>query len=230
MMPAETKNEFDVRRPDRRLQAQDGATRERLKRAYDDVRGFVMRAAEKIRSDNAAGRADRAGTRLRGHQGRQESPTRRRTRSARAAVAIVRGVFPASQAGEWFDEVGRYLEENEYERKEVEKRSLDKYFSALKAGKPQIFNRLLVEAAGAGATGREACRDALLPRPAVDQLRGRLRSRPPVHVCRPRPPPAARRQDARPLAAHGCRHGRALDRSRLPARLREGLRRRLARL
>ena len=35
---------------------------------------------------------------------------------------------------------GEYLETNDYEQREVEKRSLDKYFSALKAGKPQIFN------------------------------------------------------------------------------------------
>ena len=36
--------------------------------------------------------------------------------------------------------LGEYLETNRYEEREVEKRSLDKYFSALKAGKPQIFN------------------------------------------------------------------------------------------
>jgi hypothetical protein len=54
--------------------------------------------------------------------------------------AVVRGVFPAVQASAWFDEVGTYLDENHYEEREAQKRSLDKYFSALKAGKPQIFN------------------------------------------------------------------------------------------
>ena len=43
-------------------------------------------------------------------------------------------------ASDWFAELGEYLETNRYEEREVEKRSLDKYFAALKAGKPQIFN------------------------------------------------------------------------------------------
>ena len=65
--------------------------------------------------------------------------------ATRAAIretgcAVVRGVFPAAVASGWFDEVGEYLDDNRYEEREVEKRSLDKYFSALKAGKPQIFN------------------------------------------------------------------------------------------
>ena len=58
----------------------------------------------------------------------------------RTGCAVVRGVFPASVASDWFAELGEYLETNNYEQREVEKRSLDKYFSALKAGKPQIFN------------------------------------------------------------------------------------------
>jgi hypothetical protein len=49
-------------------------------------------------------------------------------------------VFRADLARDWFAEVGEYLETNHYEQLEVEKRSLDKYFSALKAGKPQVFN------------------------------------------------------------------------------------------
>ena len=47
---------------------------------------------------------------------------------------------PSAWRADWFAEVGEYLEDNQYEKREVEKRSLDKYFSALKAGKPQIFN------------------------------------------------------------------------------------------
>ena len=49
-------------------------------------------------------------------------------------------MIPATLAGDWFAEVGEYLDTNRYEEREVEKRSLDKYFAALKAGKPQIFN------------------------------------------------------------------------------------------
>ena len=49
-------------------------------------------------------------------------------------------MFPADLARDWFAEVGEYLDTNHYEEREGEKRSLDKYFSALKAGKPQVFN------------------------------------------------------------------------------------------
>ena len=113
--------------------------RSELKRAFAETRDHVARATERIRTDDARGLptvpelayediaagkvSDRATTAIRG-----------------SGVAIVRGVFPAAQATEWFDEVGRYLDDNAYETKETEKRSLDKYFSALTAAKPQIFN------------------------------------------------------------------------------------------
>src|SRR5262249_54676144 len=110
-----------------------------LKRAYEDVRGYVMKAADKIRSDNAAGRPtipeiDFADIR--------SSKVSEATKDAvrRTGCAVVRNVFPAALATDWFEQVGRYLEDNDYEKKEVERRSLDKYFSALKAGRPQIFN------------------------------------------------------------------------------------------
>ena len=64
------------------------------------------------------------------------------TRAAirKTGCVVVRGVFPASVASAWFDELGEYLDTNRYEAREVEKRGLDKYFAALKAGRPQIFN------------------------------------------------------------------------------------------
>jgi hypothetical protein len=103
------------------------------------VKDSVSRAADRIRTDNAAGRPTIPELNYRDVKDGNVSD------AAKAAIrksgcAVVRGVFPASQANEWFDEVGHYLVDNRYEEKEVEKRSLDKYFSALKAGKPQIFN------------------------------------------------------------------------------------------
>jgi len=113
--------------------------REALKSAFADVKDFVSRAAEKIQADNAAGRPTIPEI--------QFADIRNGTVSDaaianihRTGCAIVRGVFPESQAREWFDEVGNYLEVNDYEAKEVAKRSLDKYFSTLTASKPQIFN------------------------------------------------------------------------------------------
>jgi Protein of unknown function (DUF1479) len=113
--------------------------REALKRAYADVTGHVRRAVQTILSDVAAQRpvvpeVDYADIR----SGKVPDTSRRAIR--KAGCVVVRGVFPASLARDWFAEIGEYLEANRYEEREVEKRSLDKYFSALKAGKPQIFN------------------------------------------------------------------------------------------
>src|SRR5882724_217008 len=139
MMNAETKNEFDVSAEIVAFKKKMAPRRAELKRAYEDVRGEVMRAADKIRTDNSAGRPtvpELAYADIKA--GKISDKTRAAIR--KSGVAIIRGVFPAAQATEWFEEVGRYLEDNQYEAMEVEKRSLDKYFSALKAGKPQIFN------------------------------------------------------------------------------------------
>src|SRR6476620_10243434 len=88
--------------------------RSELKRAFAEVRDHVARASERICADDARGVptipelayadiaaakvSDSAGAAIRG-----------------SGVAIVRGVFPAAQATEWFDEIGRYLDENAYE-------------------------------------------------------------------------------------------------------------------
>ncbi len=113
--------------------------RAELKRAFVQVRDEVARAVERIRADDVRGRptipelayADIAAAKV-------SDSIRSAIRAT--GVAIVRGVFPPDQAAAWFDEIGRYLDENAYEAKEVAKRSLDKYFSTLKAAKPQIFN------------------------------------------------------------------------------------------
>ncbi|MEX1179715.1 MAG: YbiU family protein [Cucumibacter sp.] len=138
-MQAETKNEFDVADQIVAFKKAMAPRRGALTRAYADVKDYVSRAAEKIRTDNAAGRPTIPELSYRDiKEGKISDTTRAAIR--KSGCAVVHGVFPAAQAIEWFEEVGRYLDGNEYEKKEVEKRSLDKYFSALKAGKPQIFN------------------------------------------------------------------------------------------
>jgi uncharacterized protein DUF1479 len=113
--------------------------RDALTRAYADVKGHINRAVERIARDVDAGRSVVPELEYRDIQaGTVSEAVRRSIRSS--GCAVIRGVFPASVASEWFEEVGEYLEINRYEEREVEKRSLDKYFSALKAGKPQIFN------------------------------------------------------------------------------------------
>jgi Gig2-like len=131
--------EFDVR--DRVVAFKRSMTprREALKRAYADVTDHVRRAVETVLSNAAAQRpvvpeisyADIKGNNV-------QDVSRQAIR--KAGCVVVRGVFPPSLARDWFIQIGEYLEANHYEEREVEKRSLDKYFSALKAGKPQIFN------------------------------------------------------------------------------------------
>ena len=110
-----------------------------LKHAFVDVKGHINRTVDGIVTDVAAGRRVVPEVEYRDiREAKVSEEVRRAIRSS--GCVVVRGVFPASLAGEWFAEVSEYLETNRYEEKEVEKRSLDKYFSALKAGKPQIFN------------------------------------------------------------------------------------------
>jgi len=52
---------------------------------------------------------------------------------------IVRDVFARSQAEQWNQELGDYLESNDYYTKAVEKAGLDNYFGDLKDARPQIF-------------------------------------------------------------------------------------------
>lgn len=113
--------------------------RKALQRAFDQVKDHVCRAVDTIRDDVAAGRPVIPDIDYRDIQsGSVPEETRQAIR--RAGCTVVRGVFAASLASEWFAELGEYLEVNHYEEREVEKRGLDAYFSALKAGKPQIFN------------------------------------------------------------------------------------------
>jgi hypothetical protein len=118
---------------------QAASNRDALKRAYADVKSHINRAVEDIARDVAAGRSVVPELEYRDIRSGTVSEEMRRA-IRRSGCVVVRGVFSASLASEWFGQVGDYLETNGYEEREVEKRSLDKYFSALKAGKPQIFN------------------------------------------------------------------------------------------
>ena len=113
--------------------------REALKRAFEDVRDHVRRRADAVKAEQAAGRGVVPELDYKSiAEGSVPEATRQAIR--RSGCAVIRGVFPAAQAAAWFDDVGEYLDANRYDEAEVAKRSLDKYFSQLKAGKPQIFN------------------------------------------------------------------------------------------
>jgi hypothetical protein len=56
----------------------------------------------------------------------------------RRGAVVVRGVFRREQATAWNDAIGEYLARNRYHEQPADP-SLDKYFSKLKSGRPQIF-------------------------------------------------------------------------------------------
>ena len=54
-------------------------------------------------------------------------------------TAVIRGVFPRQQAEDWNEELGEYIDRNDYYTKMEEKKGLDNYFAQLDSAKPQIF-------------------------------------------------------------------------------------------
>ena len=113
--------------------------REALQRAYASVKDHISRAVDIIRNEVAAGHPVVPELDYRDIRN-NTVPEALRQSIRKTGCTVVRGVFPADLARDWFAQVGEYLETNHYEQLEGEKRSLDRYFSALKAGKPQVFN------------------------------------------------------------------------------------------
>ncbi len=62
-----------------------------------------------------------------------------KNRIRRRGCVVIRGVFEHQQANEWNEEIGRYIDENNYYEKSKDKVGMDKYFSGLASGRPQIF-------------------------------------------------------------------------------------------
>ncbi|WP_394830720.1 DUF1479 domain-containing protein [Pendulispora rubella] len=109
-----------------------------LRRAFEQARDHVRREVDAIQAAAAAGRpvipeVDYRSIQDEGVPASFEAAVRRR------GCAIVRGIFPRERAGEWFAELGAYLDANRYEEREKQKRGLDRYFATLPSGRPQIF-------------------------------------------------------------------------------------------
>ena len=136
---SEGANALDVRDRIVAFKQEMAPRRQVLDKAFGEVRDFVRREADRIQADAAAGRSvipELAYADIRA--GKVSDVAKAAIR--RTGCAVIRGVYPESRANDWFGQVGAYIDDNRYEEKEIEKRSLDKYFSALKAGRPQIFN------------------------------------------------------------------------------------------
>lgn len=109
-----------------------------VKVAFASVRDGMRAEVETIRDEAAQGKAvipeiDFAAVKAGTVTEAQRAAIRRR------GVTVIRGVFSRSQADEWNDELGAYIDDNDYVTKSMEKAGLDKYFSQLDAARPQIF-------------------------------------------------------------------------------------------
>ena len=71
------------------------------------------------------------------HNGAVTEETRARIRER--GCVVIRGVFERQRAIEWNEEIGAYLDRNNYLERLKEKEGLDNYFGELKSGKPQIY-------------------------------------------------------------------------------------------
>ncbi|WP_394789685.1 YbiU family protein [Rhodoferax sp.] len=52
---------------------------------------------------------------------------------------VIRGVFDPARVAQWNTDLASYISDNHYLDKQVSKRGIDKYFSALASSKPQIY-------------------------------------------------------------------------------------------
>src|SRR4051794_1882816 len=108
-----------------------------LKKVMAEVEDFTRREVDEIASARAAGRNIVPVLDFKDVEtGNVSDATKNEVR--RRGVAVVRGVYPNSQAVAWNDEVGEYLAMNRYTDRPPPQ-AKDEYFSKLKSGKPQIF-------------------------------------------------------------------------------------------
>lgn len=109
-----------------------------VKAAFTSVRDQIRSDVDRIVDNAAHGRPNIPEVNYADLQA-GSVPDTARTAIKHAGAAIVRGVFPRSQAEDWNAELGAYIDSNDYLSKAEEKAGLDQYFSALKAGRPQIY-------------------------------------------------------------------------------------------
>ena len=109
-----------------------------VKATFSDVQSAMLREVEAITTAAAAGKP------VIPELAYDDIANDRVSQATRADIrhrgcAVIRGVFDPVQVNEWNDEIGAYIARNDYLAKAQEKAGLDKYFSQLKAGAPQIY-------------------------------------------------------------------------------------------
>ena len=106
--------------------------------AFQSVRDIVLREVDTIRTAHDAGRPVIPEVAFADVKDGTVSEAARDA-IRRRGCAIVRGVFDRERVKDWNDEIGDYIDRNDYLVKAKEKAGIDKYFSDLKDGIPQIF-------------------------------------------------------------------------------------------
>jgi hypothetical protein len=115
-----------------------GAGSPTLEDAFRRIEDRIRREVDVIRKEQASGRSPLPEVAFQAVKDSKVSEAAKNDIRKRG-FAVIRGVFPRSLAEEWNDELGRYIDENNYYEKAQKKGNLDQYFSQLDAARPQIF-------------------------------------------------------------------------------------------
>jgi hypothetical protein len=124
-------------------------TQRQLRASVPDLAGRYARLTEALQDEVAAVRAETAAGGGGGGgavpeiayadvaAGRVNEATKARVR--RRGCVVIRGVYDPAQVREWNEEIVRYIDAIGYLEQSKAKAGLDRYFSALSSGAPQIF-------------------------------------------------------------------------------------------
>jgi hypothetical protein len=121
------------------------AAKTQLRREVVDLGGRYRRLAEELRDEVSAVRAEQAGggavpeLAYADVAAGQVSPAQV-ARIRRRGCVVIRGVFERALVEGWNEAVIRYIDEVRYLERMKDKAGLDRYFSDLAAGRPQIFS------------------------------------------------------------------------------------------
>ena len=115
-----------------------------LRASVPDLAGRFSLLSDALRDEVAAVRAEQAAGSAVPEMAYADiaagrvSPAQR-ARIKRRGCVVVRGVYDPREVAEWNAEIVRYIDDNHYLERAKQKAGIDKYFSALASGRPQIY-------------------------------------------------------------------------------------------
>jgi hypothetical protein len=120
------------------------AAQRQLRAEVPDLAGRYQRVSEALRDEVAAVRAEQAAGGAVPELAYTDVAAGRvsaaqRARIKRRGCVVIRGVYDTRLIDDWNAEILRYIADNHYLDRAKEKAGIDKYFSGLASGAPQIF-------------------------------------------------------------------------------------------